>query len=196
MTCTLRTVIAAFLLLCAGPAFADPEADCKALVYGLPASIEGIIKLSGDRKAKLAVLFNQTVDREYIGRHAAGLFWHHATNAQREAYLKAYVEYLPDLYLNAFSDEDLDDLLSITITKFAPATGGEFDAEAFITQKGEDGIRVVIATAHDATGKCAIRDFTAGGVSILASQTEEIRTLGASGGLPYITQKLEARKAH
>jgi len=141
----------------------------------------------------LVRLFQEALDMEWIAQNVAGSYWRNAGEQERKAYFKAYVSYLPNFYIGNFDEDDLNGILDVTLTKFKEREPKQYFARTQITQKFDEPIDAEFELVEAQSGKCHIHDFMAEGVSMLDTQREEIRSLGEKGGLPYITERLNAR---
>ena len=143
---------------------------------------------------ELAAIFESSVDINWLARNSAGQYWEKADSNKRKEYSKVYGTYLVNYYVGAFDADDLAGIKAIKLTKFKKIEDNVYRARMTIDQKDDEPIDVDLHLVDSPEGTCLIRDFTVEGVSIAASQHEEIQSIGKIGGLELITEKLAAYK--
>ena len=175
---------------------ADSKDDCKQFAEHLRQKMLDIIQNDHQgflaKHQALVTLFRDAVMIDASAQYAAGDYWDDATQQERNAYLKAYSAYLPNFYIGSFDDDDLKGIANIIISEFTETSPKHYLARTEITQKYDEPIHADFEIVASDSGKCSIYDFTTEGVSMMKSQREEMENLGEKGGLPFITQNLEA----
>jgi len=196
----LRPLTLWIFLIClslSGAARADEEV-CRRFTESTLAHAMSIIRDTGksfpQKHAELSGLFESSVDIDWLGQRAAGEYWRRASEQERGAYARSYRAYLTNYYVGSLNEADLATILDINLTKFKTVENNVYHARIKITQSDDDPADVDLHLVEDSAGNCHIHDFTAQGVSMLDSQSEEIGSLGKMGGLVFITDKLSAHR--
>ena len=190
----------AFVLFLSAIAATSARADetCRHFIEGARDQVTSVIHATDksfmQKHEALISLFEKTVDINWLAQKSAGEYWQQASEQQRAAYLNIYRVYLTDYYVGTFDENDINSILDVTLTKFKQAEGNAYQARLQITQKDDEPIDAYLHLVEEPAGVCHIHDFTIEGVSVVSSQSEEIQSLGKSGGLAFITEKLAARK--
>jgi ABC-type transporter MlaC component len=191
----LSTIILSLCVGWGGIARADDGADvCRQFIEVKRDEAISVIKAADKnftaKHEALTSLFEKTVDIDWLAQKSAGEYWRKANENDRKAYEKVYRAYLTDYYVGALDESDLAGIKDITLTKFKAVDGNVAHARIKISQKDDEPSEVDMHLVEEPKGVCHIRDFTVEGISMVASQSEEIQSLGKIGGLKLITEKL------
>jgi phospholipid transport system substrate-binding protein len=143
-----------------------------------------------EKRANLIAVFNAAVDVPATSRTAAGAYWRNASIAERSQYETIYATYLPNYYIGSMDEDGITSIENVALIKFKIREPNHYLARLEITQKNDDPGIVDVQLTEEPIGTCRITDFSAEGVGMLTSQQEEIGSLGAKGGLPFIIEKL------
>lgn len=189
------------LILClgwAGIARADDGAVCRHFIEAKRDEAVSIIhsdKSFAEKHKALTSLFEKTIDIDWLARKSVGEYWRRASEKNRQTYVGVYHTYLPNYYVGGLDERDLAGIKDITLTKFKVVEDNVSRARINITQKDEEPADVDLHLVEEPKGVCHVRDFTIEGISMAASQSEEIQSIGKAGGIQLITQRLGAQKA-
>lgn len=177
---------------------ADATSTCLAFVNHIHDKAITIVhdgkQSFADKHKALEDLFADSVDVKGMGERAAGAYWRGASEAERTAYDEAYRAYVVNYYVGSMDENDIAGIEDIVVTKFNESGKGIYHARLKITQKHDDPVRADLHLEDNNDGDCRIEDFSVEGVSVAASQKEEIQSLGKIGGIELITKTLVSRK--
>ncbi|MDJ0948599.1 MAG: ABC transporter substrate-binding protein [Alphaproteobacteria bacterium] len=138
------------VLLCAGwampsAAAPDPQRAKTFVQEGLNEAFD-VLRAKGKSKQQksdnLRVLLRQKFDVNTIGKFALGVYRRQTSDAQMEAYLEAFEEYLVQVYINRIvsytpeKDDDAGEILTVTGTR--PATKTDIFVMSVLKRAGVD----------------------------------------------------------
>ena len=179
------------------PAFA--QSPCQDFTAHVTSQVMEIFrdqdKKEMQKRTELALLFQQSVDTDWIGKFVLGRFWKDSSPAQQEEYLKLYRNYVTNNYTSKFSNDDIADIKAINVTSVTPLPEGDFTAKTLIVQKGEEDVHVDYLLAEN-NGKCAVHDIKVEGVSLLTSQRSEFAALAGASGVQAVIDAMKKKLAN
>jgi len=194
----LLALTAISAVIFANPVFADDNV-CETYI---PATLKHAVdifhdtkKSEADKRKALAVIFEDAVDTDWIGKYVLGRFWKTASAEELVEYLKDYRAYLSHSYISKFKDEDGMNIEDIKLASLTPKDAGEFEAKTIIKQKADEDVHVDYLMAQT-NGKCKVHDIKLEGVSLLVSQSSEFGTLAGSSGVKGVIDAMKKKIAN
>ncbi len=143
-----------------------------------------------EKRRDLAVLFQESVDTDWIGKYILGHSWKNATEAEQKQYLKSYREYITHTYVSKYNDEDTKDIYDIKISSVIPTQQNEFLASTLIKVKDDDDIKIDYVLAQSAD-KCQVHDINIEGVSLILTQRSEFSAAAGFSGINGVIKSME-----
>ncbi len=134
------------------------------------------------KRQQLNGIFAQAVDTDWIGKNALGAAYQSAGDGEKAQFLSAYRNYLSNLYVGKFKDEDGMSVDNIAIAAIEPngdAATGKILAKTLIQNKGDDDTHVDFVL-DDAAG-CKVHDIVVDGVSMLVGQRSQMASVSTGG---------------
>lgn len=177
--------IVMLLFAWAGPSFAAPDpAAAKSFVQvGINDAFEVLRdgSLSQPEKTeKLRVLLREYFDVPTVGKFALGVYRRQANDAQMQAYLDAFEEYLVQVYINRIvtytpeRDEKAGDILKINGTR--PATETDLFVLSTLDRKGARP-EPIEWRVRESGGRLAVVDVTVQGTSQALTYKQEFASI-------------------
>jgi len=197
---TVRRIIPAIalaLIFFVKPASADPSQDAAGFIdeYGHRAIAQLTEpNLSDDELFKrFRALFDEGFDVPTIARSALGRFWPRATDQERTEYLKAFEDYIVEVYANKFRQYSGQ---TFKVTGSQPVAGAVVVAS---TVEKIDGPTTKISwTIGVVDGKQKIQDIKIEGVSLIISYRDQFANeiLQHDGKVSGLIDALREKVAH
>lgn len=188
-----RLVAILIMALLSPSAHAEEAAVCRSFYTKVTSEAQAIIRDGSkgfDQKQKdLAVVFNKTVDSRWIGKFVLGRFWRVATPEEKQEYLDLYQQYLTDIYVSKFNDDDLSNF-ELQLTSMTTLSSGEIAAKTLIKRPGQPEVHIDYTMA-EVGSECRVRDIVIENVSLLSSQRSEFGSLASRSGVAGVIEAMK-----
>lgn len=186
-------VLLAMVFVSSAANAAEDSTVCKNFYHAVTAEAQSIIRddtRDFEQKQKdLAVVFNKTVDSKWIGKFVLGRFWRVATPAEQKEYLDLYQQYLTQIYVSKFNDEDLSSF-ELVMTSMTRLASGEIATKTLIKRPGQQEVHVDY-TMTEVGNECRVRDIVIENVSLLSSQRSEFGSLASRSGVAGVIEAMK-----
>lgn len=149
---------------------AEAEALAEQIIAEMLEFIDSDIPLS-EKVEEFRVLINARADMPAIARFSLGIAWREASEAEREAYLDVFDDYIATKYGRQFTRFD-GQVMTVTGSLDAGRRGTVVLTE-FDQNDGSEPVRVDWLF-NDRSGSARIVDIVVEGVSLLSSERQEI----------------------
>lgn len=144
------------------------------------------------KQNQLENLFSASVDLDWVARFVLGKHWRSASEAQREAYVKHYKEFIVRNFtsqLGQYSGQ------TFKIEQVIPrGEDGEYLLTLTLLNKNEPPIYLDYRVRKKGSG-FLIFDIIIEGVSLITTQRSEFNSVVSSKGLDYLIEALKSRSS-
>lgn len=144
---------------------------------------------SKEKEAKLAQLFSESVDTEWIGKFVLGKYWRAASEEERSQYITLYKKFLIGSYVPRFKDYTNE---RISILNVIEKDEGEYLVKTEIVRPKEPSIKVDYLV-RKGSSEFKIFDIVAEGISLITTQRSEFGSVISRKGLDYLIDRLSIR---
>ncbi|MCH2547338.1 MAG: ABC transporter substrate-binding protein [Alphaproteobacteria bacterium] len=189
--------ISAIVFMLAGfgqSAFAATADDAKAYATTIGEKVLTIMnddKLRNNHKlAHLEALFVDVVDVDWVGRFVLGRHWRSASEAQKEAYLPAYRDFLIKHYTSRFAEYSGE---TFSIEQAEARRAGEYMVRMNIQRpRGQEPV-IVDYMLRERGDSFKVFDIVVEGVSLINTQRSEFTSAVERKGLDKLIGALKSK---
>lgn len=166
---------------------------CKRFYHSVTQQAQDIIqnkqKTVEEKQEELSVLFNRTVDTNWIGKFVLGRFWNGATAQEHKEYLALYRQYLTKIYVSKFNGDDLSDFELHLVSMNRMRSGG-ITTKTIIKRPAQQDVHVDYAMI-EVGDECRVRDIVIENISLLSSQRSEFQALAGRSGIAGVIEAIK-----
>ncbi|WHQ47009.1 MAG: ABC transporter substrate-binding protein [Candidatus Midichloria sp.] len=189
-----KYVITFALLFIYNNSFADTKKNIEDFVDNNARRVISVLeeKISDNaKKEKLAALFYEIVDYEWIGKFVIAKNWNGMNRNQKNHYLEAYKKYLSNLYVKKFVDYNNQQYKIVDISNIGKS---HFIAATKIINTWSSKPRVNVAyRIKDSNNVLKIVDIIGEGVSLLSTQRADFSSIIEQKGINNFLKILERK---
>lgn len=158
--------------------FADTKKDIEDFVDNNAKRIIAVLeeKTTGsEKKAKLATLFYEIVDYEWIGKFVIAKNWNNMNKDQQNHYLESYKKYLSNLYVKKFVEYNNQQYKIVDVSNIGK---NHFIAVTEIINTRSSKPRINVAyRIKDSNNVLKVIDIIGEGVSLLSTQRADFSSI-------------------
>lgn len=166
--------------------------DPKAFIDGLGADVLSIIKSpnlsQAQRRAKFRDLFSENFDVPTIARFVVGRYWNRASQADQQAYIDTFRNYIAAIYADQFSNYQGQGFKTLGERSLG---GDESLVRSQILRPNQPPINVSFRVKGSA-GAYKIDDVTVEDVSLIITKRDEFASILEQDGLKGVTQRMQS----
>ena len=186
-----------FLSLISLPTFAAAEqglSSCNEFATTMTKRVMDIFhdanQSEEQKRQGLSMLFQQSVDTDWIGKFVLGRYWKEALPQEQTQYLEIYKTYLTNSYVSKFNDEQGMSVDDIKIASITPQSSDQFEAKTIILHKNEEDVHVDYLL-EQSPEQCYVHDIKVEGVSLVASQRSEFAAIAGQTGIKGVIAAMQ-----
>ncbi len=185
--------VVASLLLFARGGLADEQ---QAAEYAIDIGNKALAIIADDvefaaKKAKLAELFVDHVDTNWIGKFVLGRNWRQMSDQQKRDYLRYYRDFLIEQYTSNFQEYAEGTNFKVTKTRPIGSKKNQYVVSMEIERAGQQPVYVDYRIISK-NGRFRVIDIVVEGVSLLATQRSEFGAVVQRKGVDYLIARLKA----
>lgn len=185
--------IAAFALLCASPALADPKADARTAMQGTIDDVLKVLRAPGSdtkaREQQIEEIAKQRFDFTTMSKLVLKRDWKRFTPAEQTDFVSEFTEYLSASYgtrIARYANEDVVTLgaraeVNNDVTVQTAIKGGEFDGATI-----DYRMRLL-------AGKWQVIDVVIEGISLVSNFRSQFADVIAKGGPQELLRRIRAK---
>lgn len=178
------------------PALAASADDAKAYASNIGDKVLDVMNDDATANAKklsqLETLFVDVVDVDWVGRFVLGRHWRATDEAQRDAYLDAYRDFLIKHYTSRFAEYSGE---TFTVEDAVQRREGEYMVRMNIQRPQGQAPVIVDYMLRENGESFKVFDIIVEGVSLISTQRSEFDSVVARNGVEKLTEMLKTKTA-
>ncbi len=189
-----KIAVFAITALLSSSALAAETSVCEVFANNMTGQFLKTVKDShlnlDQKRAKLAGLFQQAVDTDWIGQFVLGRFWKQATDAQKKEYLSQYRTYITNNYISKIDEDTGDKIRDVKLTSLTPGEPNQFIAKSTVKMDSNEDVHVNYQL-EQAAQQCHVHDIQIEGVSLVTTQRSEFQGIANNSGIDGVIKAMK-----